>query len=305
MTHLAGIRRHHRPAASLQVAFLLLPVLFSALAAAGIDTAKTGSPQGFHLQDPHSEPGARAPMNRTAVVLIHGLGASASIWRDIEPYLRSTCEVFLYELPGHGRTTPLDDPSTASLSRMTDSLVEWMSGKGLESFHLIGHGIGGLIAMNFALDHPHRVRSLIAIDSGPRPLHSREQRTGIARLLLEDYDRFIASHFIGISEMEHVNEQAVDMALRTDSASLAALLLSSLKWDLSGQVIDLGAPLLVIGSEGFLPEAGSERLYLQHYGYEGAQGMKFKRIPGSGHYLMMENPSRLAETILVWLRNQG
>lgn len=242
-----------------------------------------------------------AGRNVTDVVLIHGLGANVEIWREITPHLSGMYHVVRYELHGHGKTKPLPN---ATIDSEVEALGRWLAEQNLVTPDLIGHGIGGMIAMKYALTHPQSVRSLVVIDAGPRQLLDDEQKVAIARSLLEDYDRFVASRFIGISEVPQINELAVDMALRTDSASFVSLLLSSFDWDLTDLLPRQTMPLLLLASEAFLPSASEAHEHLAIYGFGGARELRFRRLDGTGHYLMLEQPSSVAATLLIWLRSQ-
>lgn len=233
------------------------------------------------------------------LVLIHGLGASAEIWNDIMPYLANAFQVHVYELHGHGETPRLPSPTIQAES---DALREWVEEQGLVYPALVGHGMGGMIAMQYAFDHPADVQRLVVLDAGPRQIASDEQKAEIADELLQDYDRLVASRFIDISGDPEICEQAVDWALRTDAVTFTSLLMSSFDWDLTADLPRQSVPMLVVGSAAYLPEPGNERMWLTHYGYEKARVLSYKRVADAGHYLMMEQPAFLASVLTAFLR---
>ncbi len=235
------------------------------------------------------------------VVLIHGLGANRSIWKDVRPYLANTFQVYEYELHGHGETQPLPN---ATIETEAAALREWIKEQGLLYPTLVGHGMGGMIAMQYAFNHPADVQRLVVIDAAPRQLASPELKGQVAKALLEDYDRFVASRYLNTSHMAEINELAVDMALRTDSATFASMLLNSFDWDLTEELPRQSVPMLVIGSEFFLPQDGYERDYLEQYGFGTARVLSFKRMEHTGHYLMLENPTFLASVIMVYVTQE-
>lgn len=103
--------------------------------------------------------GAGAPS-----VLIHGTPSHAFIWRNVVPALRKGgLGVHLFDLLGFGRSErPLAaDTAVAGQAAVLEGLLDhW----GLESAHLVGHDIGGAVALRFAVARPARVRSLTLID---------------------------------------------------------------------------------------------------------------------------------------------
>jgi len=233
------------------------------------------------------------------LVLIHGLGANAGIWDEVIPFLENSFRVETYELHGHGSTPPLENPTIESEAA---ALGEWLKAKDLPLPTLVGHGLGGMIAMQFAFDHPADVHRVIVIDAGPKQMATAAQKEAVARELQEDYDRFVASRYLAASEDPDVADTVVDMALRTDSTSLASLLMSSFDWDLSDRIASFSVPMLVVASENFLPESGYEREWLATYGYDGARTLHFKKMPATGHFVMLEQPARLASIIAVYAR---
>jgi pimeloyl-ACP methyl ester carboxylesterase len=235
------------------------------------------------------------------IVLIHGLGASNRIWQDITPFMAGSFRLFKYELHGHGETQPLANPS---IEAEAAALAAWIDEQGIVYPTLVGHGLGGMIAMQYTFEHPARVQRLVVIDAGPRQQADAEQKAQVAQALLEDYDRFVASRFISISPSEEINELAVDLALRTDSATFAALLLSSFDWDLTAELHRQSVPMLVIGTQAYLPEEGNERAWLEEYGYGAARVLSFKRMALTGHYAMLERPTYLASVIMVYIRQE-
>jgi pimeloyl-ACP methyl ester carboxylesterase len=99
------------------------------------------------------------------VLLLHGTPAHSIIWRNVVPRLTAAgMQVHLFDLLGFGASERplLADTSVAAQSRLIGDLLDhW----GLERVHLVGHDIGGVNALLFALDHPQRVHSLTIADA--------------------------------------------------------------------------------------------------------------------------------------------
>lgn len=103
------------------------------------------------------------------VVLIHGLAANHAFWHvGVLLPLASRYRVTVYDLRGHGHSgmpasgyTPVD---------MTDDLDVLLSHLDIAEAHLIGHSFGGIVALQYALRHGERVKSLTIVDSRIRAL---------------------------------------------------------------------------------------------------------------------------------------
>lgn len=97
------------------------------------------------------------------LVVIHGGGGDASTWlRNIEE-LASHYTVYAPDLPGYGGSQPLD--GKYYIPELTNFLDGFSDNLGLERFHLVGHSLGGGVALNYALHSPHKIKKLVLVSS--------------------------------------------------------------------------------------------------------------------------------------------
>jgi len=106
----------------------------------------------------------RAGEDGPPVVLIHGLGASAEIWSANIGALAAGHRVFVPDLPGFGRTAmpPGMDFSPAAYSRF---VRDFMAALGIGRAALVGHSLGGGVALRVTLDDPGCVDRLVLASS--------------------------------------------------------------------------------------------------------------------------------------------
>ena len=98
-----------------------------------------------------------------AIVLIHGLGGDLDNWLFNIDALAEWASVYALDLPGHGQSSKnIADPTLRGLAQV---LIAFMDEVGIENAHLVGHSLGGAVAMQMAVDAPDRVRSLALIGS--------------------------------------------------------------------------------------------------------------------------------------------
>ena len=74
--------------------------------------------------------------------------------------------------------------------------------------------------------------------------------------------------------------------------------MSSFDFDVTEHLFSLPVPLLVVGSELMFPSDDDSRHMLAHYGFAEARSLSFKRMGGTGHFMMMERPIYLASVLL-------
>ncbi len=95
------------------------------------------------------------------VVLIHGFGGDLNTWMFNQPMLAAAHRTVAIDLPGHGGSEKrVEGGDVAGLAQ---TVVEVQQALGIERAHLVGHSLGGAIALDIALRHPARVASLSLI----------------------------------------------------------------------------------------------------------------------------------------------
>ncbi len=98
-----------------------------------------------------------------SVVLIHGVGLQKAIWGPQMDALVADHDVVAMDMPGHGGSSrPPDAPLLADYS---DAVLALLDGLGIERAHVVGHSMGALVALDFALAHPGRVAGVVAVNA--------------------------------------------------------------------------------------------------------------------------------------------
>ena len=99
-----------------------------------------------------------------AILLIHGITSSSRTWRNVIPGLAEDYDVIAPDLLGHGRSgKPRGD---YSLGAYASGLRDLLAVLDIERVTVVGHSLGGGIAMQFAYQFPERLERLVLVDSG-------------------------------------------------------------------------------------------------------------------------------------------
>jgi pimeloyl-ACP methyl ester carboxylesterase len=161
--------------------------------------------------DAWGEGGGEVPL-----VLVHGWTGSAADWADVGPRLAAGTgpagprRVLAVEHRGHGRSTNLGDQDRYTFDLLVEDLGAFLATLGPGPVDLLGHSMGGVVALRHALAHPASVRSLVLMDTAAAPVgfvveDDVEALAGVGRR-----DGMAAAHAV----MRSVTRQAEEDARR-------------------------------------------------------------------------------------------
>jgi pimeloyl-ACP methyl ester carboxylesterase len=103
------------------------------------------------------------------LVLIHGYGTSGHVWQRVLPYLCRSHRVFVLDLPGYGRSAA---PRSWQLRAIAPLIEEWLHALQLPPVAVMGHSMGGAIAIHLTALAPAAVRRLVLVNAAGLPLQA-------------------------------------------------------------------------------------------------------------------------------------
>jgi pyruvate dehydrogenase E2 component (dihydrolipoamide acetyltransferase) len=95
------------------------------------------------------------------VVFVHGFGGDFNNWMFNQPALAAATRTYALDLPGHGGSAK--EVGTGDVAALSQALADFLAALDIPKAHLVGHSLGGAVALNTALLHPARVASLSLI----------------------------------------------------------------------------------------------------------------------------------------------
>lgn len=120
------------------------------------------------------------------LIVLHGLYGSSDNWVSIAKELEKFYRVILVDQRNHGQSPHSNDHHYTDL---VNDLLELFETLKIKKAHLLGHSMGGKVAMQFAIDYPEKVESLIVVDITP---WGYDNNTKIAQPFLDEHRRIIS-----------------------------------------------------------------------------------------------------------------
>ncbi len=127
---------------------------------ATIPGARAGSCRIGDLDIGYVEAGEGRP-----VILIHGANIGWAEWHNNIEELSKRFKVYALDLPGAGRSTRINFTEMDPDETLVQPVSEFIKQKGLGPVYLVGHSVGGWVALKMAIDHPEQVSKLLLVNS--------------------------------------------------------------------------------------------------------------------------------------------
>ena len=155
------------------------------------------------------------------LVILHGLFGFSDNWQTHAKKLSSYFKVILVDLRNHGHS-PWSDAFSYSL--MVEDLSELLSSLHIQKCILLGHSMGGKVAMHFAQEYPEKLEKVIIVDIGIKsyPLHHQHILEGI--------------HAIDTDKLTNRKEAEDILVKHIDSDGVRQFLLKNLYWKEKGKL---------------------------------------------------------------------
>lgn len=251
------------------------------------------------------------------VVVLHGLFGCGANWKAIAQALGEGADVHLLDLPNHGAAGWMDPMTYPALAA---DVAAWCDAEGLEAPILVGHSMGGKVAMTLALSFPHRVRALAVLDIAPSVSPDMDSS---ARLI-----RVMAS--LPLGDIQSRREAQGRLAEFVDEVRLRGFLLQNLergpddtsggsyRWRLNlpvlgesladlkgfppfGDAATYGGPVLFLRGANSAYVSQGDRPLIQRF-FPKARVVSLK---GAGHWLNADAPDGTARVLRAFIEQNG
>jgi pimeloyl-ACP methyl ester carboxylesterase len=246
------------------------------------------------------------------VVLIPGLSSPRAVWAPTAERLKATHRLHLVEVRGFGGDAPGPNAEGPILEPMMREIADYIDDcivdQGRPAPAIIGHSLGGLTAMMIAARAPREVGRLMVVDSLPffgmlfgptatvadvEPQAAAMQTMLAARDSAEADDRTLQ-----MMSATDAGRAQVKAWTRAANAKVAAqLMYDDMTTDLRPELSAIAAPFTMLYplDASVMPEAMVDGLYKG--AFTTAKTVTLKRIDGSRHFIMLDQPEVFADAV--------
>lgn len=254
-----------------------------------------------------------APATAAPLVLLHGLMGFSANWGKIWPHFQEERRVLVLDQRGHGRS---EKPTTGyAPNDYAGDLAALLKELGWDKCHIVGHSMGGRVALHFAHLYPAHTLTLTMEDSGAE---SNPDRINWIKGLLasvptpfrerEEAKRFFEENFRDdpmTGSFLHANLEAKENGefdWRFHAPGMIETVAKGRAFDAMKEFRELAAPTLLVrgGRSREFPRDEAERMAAAR------SNVKLVEIAGAGHYVHAEKPAEFSAALKEFLeRNES
>lgn len=246
-----------------------------------------------------------------ALVMLHGLYGSGNNWRGIARPFEADHRVLLPDLRSHGGSPA--DPDM-DYRRMASDVVALLDREGIDRADLVGHSMGGKVAMALALTAPQRIRRLLVVDIAPMAYDHSAEHGGIIRAMQGvDLSAVQARDDVDTALSDSIPQAMVRQFLLTNLQHRAGGWQWRIPLDILADQLSViqgwpdglgtfsGAPVWFIHGEAsdYVEQTGRAAI-IRHF-----PAAAIKGCPGVGHWVHAEAPERFRADLQGFLNNNN
>jgi pimeloyl-ACP methyl ester carboxylesterase len=252
----------------------------------------------------------------TDVILIPGLASSREVWADLTSTLRMSHRIHLVELAGFASTPAISNPQGKVVAPAVDAIADYIQTQHLKAPAIVGHSLGGEIALMLGARHPDQVGRLMIVDALPfytlmidpaattdtAVRHATTTRDWLLGQSPEQIKESQRTSIIRLAKTEAARPALVAAGINSDRKTVADAVYELMITDLRPELARIKAPIEIVYAYDPLfgiPSASVDAMYRQ--AYASAPDIHFTRIDDSFHFVMLDQPERFSSAVESFL----
>ena len=231
------------------------------------------------------------------IVFVHGSGLNTRMWDKQRDSLRSSMEVVLVDLPGHGKSS---GDGCDSVEEYRDEVYGVIRRLDVGRCYLAGHSLGGAVALSLALSYRDVVTGLVLIGTGAKLKVLPQILEGIKKDKEHTLNSIVTLAFSKRASPA-LKKEAFDEMMRCRAEVIYKDFNACDRFNIMDSIASLMVPALIVcGTDDSLTPL-KYSLYLN----EAMQGSKLVLIEDAGHMVMREKPEEVNRAVEEFTRVRG
>jgi pimeloyl-ACP methyl ester carboxylesterase len=225
-----------------------------------------------------------------AVLFVHSLAGTSAHWSAALAHCRPRRRAVAFDQRGHGRSASLDPDAELAIETLADDVRAVADACGLRRFALVGHSLGGGVALAFAGAYPERVERLLLLDpiGDGTQIHAAELQPFLDQLDSPAYLPTIESYWRTIAGSDGaVCERLLADLRATPQATVVAGFRATLRFDPTPSLVRYRGPTLSV-----VTPANDAPFSLHRVGR-----LPHRIVDGTGHWIQLDRPVEFAQLL--------
>jgi len=240
----------------------------------------------------------------SVVLLLHGFGGDLDNWMFNLDSLAEKHRLLALDLPGHGQSVKTNvDPSLSGMATFVRKFLDVLS---VSSVHVVGHSMGGAIAMQLASDSPETVKSLgLICSAGLGPDINSDYLRGFVEAQSQQELKLVLQQLFADESLVNLqlvndllNYKRIDGVEATLNALSETLISAGEQTFLTDNIVASGIPVLVIWGkqDRIIPVS-----HAQNFSAAGGYCVEVEIFDSAGHMVQMEKAYEVNRSLLNFL----
>ena len=238
---------------------------------------------------------------KQTLVFVHGYLGGSQQWNQQVAALSDYFNVITPDLPGYGLNNKMQAPET--IDGFAAYVLEELDKQGINSFHLVGHSMGGMIAQQMVSQAPQRVEKLVLYGTGPVGIMPgrfetiEESKQRLKNEGVESNARRISARWFVQGEDFCSYQSCADIAVQASSQAALAGLTAMEGWSGTASLAGISSPTLVLWGDRdrSYQWASPEKLWSE------IPDASLSVVPGCSHAVHLEKPQLFNAILLDFL----
>ena len=251
------------------------------------------------------------------VILIPGLASSREVWVDLATRLRQNHRLHLVQVAGFAGLPAVSDSEGKVVAPVAEAIADYIRTQHIEAPVIIGHSLGGEVALMLGARHPDQVGRLMIVDALPfytllidpsatsetATVQAAAMRSSLLAASPEQNEAMQRASIARLAKTEAVRPGLISAGISSDRKTVADAVYELMVTDLRPELGRISAPVEVVYAyDAFYGVPASSVDATFRRAYASTPDIHFTRIDDSFHFVMLDQPARFASAVVTFLK---